>query len=473
MANRRKSSFRSNQEEDNPFRIASNDDVFELRDRERRTKEAERKKQRKLKIWEKNPKPAYRLVVKSNIRPKKKQVQKRRQSRRSQETLPEFISKKRNMFLMQMSLNTKKEEIKKLEDKAQMKDEALDRSEKMLEQDAAKFDLFLKKNDKDAHDAFMAANREIKKKQEKIEELKKLTIEASKIESEISKLNDRLFECEKYKTFLLEVAEDARGTDNNESQAGGGDGEGNDDDENDATAKEDDDEILPFTEPRQLMGVFAQQEEANLFKIQISQRNEIELEQLRMRHRKSQEVVKVQNSEAQGNIKEIHAKIDAQLHSINSLRNGGSNEDDATADTLSPFIKKLESQIKSVFDACVKTMESDPILQLKEIEVKVDTLIDVIRGINTGERGQLEKRKEDERRANNREIKKAEIERANIERAEKSKARMQAETFKRTGKALMPRIRFRKYKKKTEIKDESNDQERLEHIQYFTDSAMA
>jgi len=44
----------------------------------------------------------------------------------------------------------------------------------------------------------------------------------------------------------------------------------------------------------------------------------------------------------------------------------------------------------------------------------VDTLIDVIRGINTGERGQLEKRKEDERRANNREIKKAEIERANI-----------------------------------------------------------
>jgi len=50
---------------------------------------------------------------------------------------------------------------------------------------------------------------------------------------------------------------------------------------------------------------------------------------------------------------------------------------------------------------------------------------------------------------------------------------MQAETFKRTGKALMPRIRFRKYKKKTEIKDESNDQERLEHIQYFTDSAMA
>ena len=38
----------------------------------------------------------------------------------------------------------------------------------MLEDDASKFDKFLKKNDKKAHDAFKEADKEIKDKQEKV-----------------------------------------------------------------------------------------------------------------------------------------------------------------------------------------------------------------------------------------------------------------------------------------------------------------
>lgn len=37
------------------------------------------------------------------------------------ETMADFIAKKREMFLVQMSLDTKREEIRKLEEKAQMK----------------------------------------------------------------------------------------------------------------------------------------------------------------------------------------------------------------------------------------------------------------------------------------------------------------------------------------------------------------
>ena len=40
-----------------------------------------------------------------------------------------------------------------MEEKAQMKEEALQRSEQMLEEDAMRFDAFLKENDKKAHDA--------------------------------------------------------------------------------------------------------------------------------------------------------------------------------------------------------------------------------------------------------------------------------------------------------------------------------
>lgn len=45
------------------------------------------------------------------------------------ESMAEFIAKKREMFLVQMSLDTKREEIRKLEEKARMKEEALRKSE--------------------------------------------------------------------------------------------------------------------------------------------------------------------------------------------------------------------------------------------------------------------------------------------------------------------------------------------------------
>lgn len=45
------------------------------------------------------------------------------------ESMAEFIVKKREMFLVQMSLDTKREEIRKLEEKARMKEEALRKSE--------------------------------------------------------------------------------------------------------------------------------------------------------------------------------------------------------------------------------------------------------------------------------------------------------------------------------------------------------
>ena len=54
--------------------------------------------------------------------------------RGEKENMTEYIAKKREMFLVQMSLDTKREEIRKLEEKAQLKEEALQRSEQMLEE---------------------------------------------------------------------------------------------------------------------------------------------------------------------------------------------------------------------------------------------------------------------------------------------------------------------------------------------------
>lgn len=59
--------------------------------------------------------------------------------RREKENMSEYIAKKREMFLLQMSLETKREEIRKLEEKALMREEALKKSELMLEEDALRF----------------------------------------------------------------------------------------------------------------------------------------------------------------------------------------------------------------------------------------------------------------------------------------------------------------------------------------------
>lgn len=84
------------------------------------------------------------------------------------ESITDLLSKKREMFLVQMSLDTKREEIRKLEEKAHLKEDALLRSEQMLEEDAVRFDAFLKENDKKAHDAIKKAEEETRKKQEKV-----------------------------------------------------------------------------------------------------------------------------------------------------------------------------------------------------------------------------------------------------------------------------------------------------------------
>ena len=94
-----------------------------------------------------------------------------------------------------MSLDTKREEIRKLEEKAQTKEEALKKSELMLEEDAIRFDTFLKENDKKAHDAIKKAERETKLKAEKAAEIKKLNQAIQLVQSDMAKQQETLEDC--------------------------------------------------------------------------------------------------------------------------------------------------------------------------------------------------------------------------------------------------------------------------------------
>jgi hypothetical protein len=66
---------------------------------------------------------------------------------RDKENLQDYVAKKREIFFVQMSLDTKRAEIRKLEERIFQREEALRKSEEMLEEDGLEFDAFLKKND--------------------------------------------------------------------------------------------------------------------------------------------------------------------------------------------------------------------------------------------------------------------------------------------------------------------------------------
>ena len=202
--------------ESNPFKLPADDQIFRLREDDKKKRHDEREKNKNLKIWEKKKKNVvkshatrmYDLLGEEGPRKlgdtkeKEEKNQKSSVRRQEKENMAEFIAKKREMFLVQMSLDTKREEIRKLEEKAQMKEEALQRSEQMLEEDAMRFDAFLKENDKKAHDAIKKAEEETKRKQEKAQEIKRLTQQIQALSSEMSKHKEALEDCLRYKQFL-------------------------------------------------------------------------------------------------------------------------------------------------------------------------------------------------------------------------------------------------------------------------------
>lgn len=375
-------------EDESPFRLPADTRIFGVREDERQRKEIAREINSKVKVWDKKSsdhlsrtdrlqelvgdlaifKTADAIKMVDN---EVKIVVPRRQVK---ETIPEFISKKREIFLVQMSLDTKREEIRKLEEKAQMKEEALYRSEQLLEEDAMRFDAFLKENDKKAHDAIKRAEEETKRKQEKTQEIKRLTQQIQTLSSEMSKHREALEDCMRYKKFLdlltppewfeqheisrnerreisrvtqhskkmkdwetlrrrtleqhrkeIEARKELKNDRHKRSRAPVDEEE---DDESDSKivlppAPKLDDEVaylsdedppMYFTRPQQLMDIFAALEEQNLFLIQNSQETEHTLEELQHDYRDTKVTMETRTGLLQVQIDELQQQISGEEH---------------------------------------------------------------------------------------------------------------------------------------------------------------
>lgn len=443
---------------------------------------------------------------------------------REKENMADFISKKREMFLVQMSLDTKREEIRKLEEKAQLKEEALKKSELMLEEDAVRFDTFLKENDKKAHEAIKRAEKETKAKADKVQEIKKLNQQIQLVQSDMSKLTEQLQDCLQYKAFLDELTPPEYEAEQNdkkrqrqlqrlqrrkdkvmaewEAQRAKAVAEMEererlerdkpDKDGKNAKKKVPDKparvreasvppmpnldsmpltssgEEIPmyFQHPQQLLDMFTALEESNLFLIQNSQETEQTLEELKQTYRETKKTMDRKTQALKTNIDALQQQIGQEEGKASQLRQrslGGTGEN-----AQERMLKELQDRVLEVYKRCGFDAEtnSSTLYMLTDLEARLEDLLSAIDQMPEEYVAKAEKEKEKERRERVRQERISQQQKMYEERMKKSMERSMQAPKKRKGRQVMWRSQPERHLTHTEddSKVDQGDEADLQHF---------
>ncbi|KAJ3196675.1 Coiled-coil domain-containing protein 38 [Irineochytrium annulatum] len=564
----------------NPFHLPNDLEVFALREEERRLKHEAKEKLKNLRIYEKNVqiRKGFKDLLKEEADDvdfydelRKRDADKilinrhaRADRHFGKENLHDFIAKKREMFLVQYALGVKRQEMRKLEEIAQAEEQKLLDDEKALEEDAAKFDAFLKENDKNSVEAIKRAEMETKAKLEKIQEIKKLNVQIMSIRSDMSKNEDQLKDLQRYRQFLdkltpaeffeevrrkkMKDAEKKKGdmddassiskyannppetphqksrtstskrnkqtksgssnrnnADNPDSENGGsldaGNESANEDEANNTGGgavgedgeeefwNEEDEPLLYFKHPQQLLDLFAELEENNLALIQNCQETEETLEELKQKILETEErmyVLKVFGSvNVSPNFVWNRDKETLSLtQQIDFLNEAIAREEEKArmleersklfqsglvgAESQEELLEELNHKVKEVYRKCIGDSDANlsTLQMLTSIENKLEQLFELIELMPPEKVEQAEKMKDKERRQRLRE-EKMEAQRAlQEERVQRALERARAPVKKKTGKPVVFRSAPPQKKKPKEEFTKKKEEEDLEY--YFS-----
>ncbi|CAK8679787.1 unnamed protein product [Clavelina lepadiformis] len=117
----------------------------------------------------------------------------------------ELIQRKREMFLVNFALQTKRDQINEYKSRRIAEEYKLKKTAETLQKDAQTFNEFVKANDESAVNAMKASERESRLKLEKITELRRMQTLLGTAKAEISKMDEFLADYLSYKSFLLQV----------------------------------------------------------------------------------------------------------------------------------------------------------------------------------------------------------------------------------------------------------------------------
>ncbi|MGH0175169.1 UNVERIFIED_CONTAM: hypothetical protein FKN15_013800 [Acipenser sinensis] len=503
----------------NPFKVPPDQDIFLLRNKERERKKLEREQERNLKIHEKTTYAGRVNAKRTKIRDLMKEGKEEgakggsddeqaswklsmtKGCRIEKESINEFISRKRQMFLLQYSLAVKRDEMCKLDEMAIAEERKLEKAEQYLEEDATMFDAFLKENDKNSVEAIKIAELETKVKLEKVAEIKRISTKLMGLKSEISKLEEILKEYMMYKDFLMKLSpkewrEEYEAKQRKAKKAEKTKTDGRPSSREMQGRKESImkaqgirkfckgalvcERMLPvtqepelyFTDPQQLLDILIELEEQNLSLIQNSQETEETLEEFKqtmvttkqkMDHETDtlkQQVDMLQYTINRETERAAELELKARVFSFGQFK---TEDQDEMMDSIS---KKVEE----VYRACIGQNNANlsTLLMLTAIENRLEELFENIEMVPREKVQVAERAKEKERRIRNREEKMKLQKQHQEERLRKALQRSQADIKKTTGKKLVYRSQPPVIKQKEDKNQEITNREKEEQIYFFT-----
>ncbi|KAF4112080.1 cilia- and flagella-associated protein 100 isoform X1 [Onychostoma macrolepis] len=540
------SSAHKSSDDVNPFKIPEHNDLFQMRNKEKSQRKLEHQSKLALSVHEKMTFAGRTRAGQTKLRKELKeennipvththgQLQITPAWRVSMKDpnidkggMNEYITKKRELFLLEYSLAVKKGEIQLLEQMAAEEETKLTRAEKSLEDDAILFEEFLKENDKNSVEAIKIAEQETKVKLEKVAEIKKITSKTVAIKSDISKYEDILKEYKKYKEFLLmlsppEWQEKQRSksrhstvstnTERDEKQAekiqknkerktaeGSKHGERRvargflSSQEARASSRQsvksshqsskisapgtdssdcEEDPEMFFKEPQDLLNLMTELEEQNLSLIQNTRETEEALEEFRQNAELTRK-----NMESES--KQLKVQIDIMTDTIQrekeraaelemkaklfSLEQYKPEDQDKTLDALS-------RKVEEVYHCCVGETEANltTLQMLTAIEEKLGELLENADMIPKDQMSIAERAKEKERRMRLRDEKIYLQMKQQEERQKKALERSQAQIKKTSVKKLMPRSQPPVRKHQTNKNTEATERENEEFLYFFS-----
>lgn len=306
------------------------------------------------------------------------------ESYEDKEGLKQFIEQKREIFLAQLAIDTKKEELKRIARYEREEEESLKEKSKDIEEFQDQFNKYLQNDSSETMLARQAAEAKSKERIQVSLQIKQISTQISSLRSEISHHEERKDECEHYKQFLESLTPP------------------------DWRAANPLPEIY-FKRPQQLLDQYQSLEEENLFLIRHCQEAEEIVERCREQFNllldsRDCDIVRMRREEQEQKALYNQSKDFNNLFQISSQFRHGNELSSSEYHQLHHVVSLFHHELG--FDATTRT---DVVVMLRRIENIMDNVIMKIKQYNpqsvAKEASKREKQRREQERATNQKLK--------------------------------------------------------------------
>ncbi|XP_045165037.1 cilia- and flagella-associated protein 100-like isoform X3 [Mercenaria mercenaria] len=229
---------------------------------------------------------------------------------------------------------------------------------------------------------------------------------------------------------------------------------------------------LFFTDPQQLLDIFAELEEQNLSLIQNSQETEEALEEMKQTIKVTKQKMEKETSILKEQIDKLNTQIRKEEKRAEELKIKAKmfSYGEFKQEDQEKMLAQLNKKVEEVYRSCIGDNEANisTLQMLTNIENRLEELFEQIETMPQDKVEAAEKAKEKERRLKLREEKMEQQRLHQEERVRKALERAKAEPKKQTGRKLVFRSEPPRHKKKEDDRNDQQSKEEEELAYFFT-----